>query len=71
MVPHIVRWFVGPDQRWIIGLSAVAAPALVLGADVLGRVIARPGEIEVGILTAVIGAPVLIALVRRRRVSGL
>ncbi|MEV1292137.1 iron chelate uptake ABC transporter family permease subunit [Pseudonocardia sp. NPDC049635] len=71
MVPHVVRWFVGPDQRWIIAYSALAAPALVLVADVLGRVIARPGEIEVGILTAVIGAPVLIALVRRRGASGL
>lgn len=71
MVPHIVRWFVGPDQRWIIAYSALAAPVLVLFADVLGRVIARPGEIEVGILTAVIGAPVLIALVRRRKASGL
>lgn len=71
MVPHIVRWFVGPDQRWIIVYSALAAPVLVLAADVLGRVIARPGEIEVGILTAVIGAPVLIALVRRRKASGL
>lgn len=71
MVPHIVRWFVGPDQRWIIVYSALAAPALVLAADVVGRVIARPGEIEVGILTALIGAPVLISLVRRRRASGL
>lgn len=71
MVPHIVRWFVGPDQRWVIAYSALAAPVLVLSADVLGRVIARPGEIEVGILTAVIGAPVLIMLVRRRRASGL
>lgn len=71
MVPHIVRWFVGPDQRWIIIYSALAAPVLVLAADVLGRIIARPGEIEVGILTAVIGAPVLIALVRRRKASGL
>ena len=44
---------------------------MVLLADTLGRVIARPGEIEVGILTAVIGAPVLIALVRRKNVSGL
>jgi iron complex transport system permease protein len=43
----------------------------VLAADVIGRVIARPGEIEVGILTAVVGAPVLIALVRRRKASGL
>lgn len=71
MIPHVVRWFVGPDQRWIIAYSALASPVMVLGADVLGRVIARPGEIQVGILTAVVGAPVLIALVRQRRVSGL
>lgn len=71
MIPHVVRWFTGPDQRWIILYSALAAPVLVLAADILGRVIARPGEIEVGIVTAVIGAPVLIALVRRRKASGL
>ncbi|MEU5401428.1 iron chelate uptake ABC transporter family permease subunit [Streptomyces sp. NPDC005963] len=71
MVPHIVRWFVGPDQRWIIVYSALVGPVLILASDVLGRVIARPGEIEVGILTAVIGAPALIALVRRRKASGL
>lgn len=71
MVPHIVRWFTGPDQRWIIIYSALAAPVMVVAADVIGRVIARPGEIEVGIVTAVIGAPVLIALVRRKKASGL
>ncbi|NJQ06853.1 FecCD family ABC transporter permease [Streptomyces lonarensis] len=71
MVPHVVRWIVGPDQRWILAGSALAAPVLVLTADALGRVLGRPGEIEVGILTAVIGAPVLIALVRRRKASGL
>lgn len=71
MVPHIVRWFTGPDQRWIIAYSALAAPVLVLLADVVGRILGRPGEIEVGIVTAVIGAPVLIALVRRRNASGL
>lgn len=71
MVPHVVRWFTGPDQRWIIGYSALAAAALVLLADVVGRVAGRPSEIEAGIVTAVIGAPVLIALVRRRNVSGL
>lgn len=71
MVPHVVRWFTGPDQRWIIAYSALAAPVLVLAADVIGRVIARPSEIQVGIVTAVIGAPVLIALVRRRTASGL
>ena len=71
MVPHVVRWIVGPDQRWIIAYSALTAPVIVLAADVLGRVLGRPGEIEVGIMTAVIGAPVLIARVRRRRASGL
>ena len=71
MVPHIVRWFTGPDQRWIIAYTALAAPSLVLTADVLGRIIVRPGEIEAGVLTALIGAPVLIALARRREVSGL
>ena len=71
MVPHIVRWIVGPDQRWIMAYTIGTAPVLVLGSDVAGRVLGRPGEVEVGIMTAVIGAPVLIALVRRRRVSGL
>lgn len=71
MVPHVVRWLTGPDQRWIVCYSALASPVLVLAADVLGRLIARPGEIQVGILTAVVGAPVLIALVQRRKVSAL
>lgn len=71
MVPHVVRWIVGPDQRWIFFYCLIGGPVMVLLADTLGRVIARPGEIEVGILTAVIGAPVLIALVRRKNASGL
>ncbi|WP_315969036.1 FecCD family ABC transporter permease [Corynebacterium provencense] len=71
MVPHVVRWIVGPDQRWIFFYCLLGGPVMVLLADTLGRVIARPGEIEVGILTAVIGAPVLIALVRRKNASGL
>lgn len=65
MVPHLVRWGVGSSQRLILVGSLLAAPALVLAADVLGRVLAAPGEIEVGILTAVIGAPPLVALSRR------
>lgn len=71
MIPHIARWFVGPSQRWIILMSIALGPVLLLVADVLGRVVARPGEIPVGIVTAVVGAPVLIALVRRQRVSAL
>lgn len=71
MVPHVVRWFTGPDQRWILAYSIVAAPILVLIADVVGRIIVPSGELQAGIVTAVIGSPVLIALVRRKQVSGL
>lgn len=71
MVPHAVRWIVGPDQRWIIAHSVLAAPVLLLLADVVGRVVMPPGELPAGIVTALIGAPVLIVLVRRRRASEL
>ncbi|MFB1042372.1 FecCD family ABC transporter permease [Streptomyces chrestomyceticus] len=71
MVPHVVRAVTGPDLRWILPYSAVLSPVLLLGADVLGRVVARPGEIQVGIVTAVVGGPVFIYLVRRRRMAQL
>ncbi|QIB46610.1 FecCD family ABC transporter permease [Streptomyces aureoverticillatus] len=71
MVPHIVRSFTGPDMRWIFPYAAVLSPVLLLGADVLGRVVSRPAELQVGIVTAAIGAPVFILLVRRRRTAQL
>ncbi|MGO2608747.1 MAG: FecCD family ABC transporter permease, partial [Brachybacterium tyrofermentans] len=71
MVPHTVRWFVGPDQRWIMAYTLLVSPALLLVADVVGRVIMPSGELRVGLVTAVVGAPVLILLARRRTVSGL
>lgn len=71
MIPHIVRWFVGPDQRWILIYTVFAAPGLLLVADVVGRIVIRPGELQVGIVTAFVGAPVLIVLVRRKNASGL
>jgi iron complex transport system permease protein len=70
-VPHVARWFTGPDYRWILGFSALLGPTLLVGADVLGRVIAKPGEIEAGLVVAFLGAPVLIALVRRVKLAGL
>ncbi|WP_426005702.1 iron chelate uptake ABC transporter family permease subunit [Paenarthrobacter sp. NyZ202] len=70
MIPHVARWIVGPDQRWILASTVLLSPILVLVADVVGR-IAAPGELQVGVVTAFIGAPVLIALARRRKVSGL
>ncbi|MGO1183939.1 MAG: FecCD family ABC transporter permease [Micrococcaceae bacterium] len=71
MVPHVARWFVGPDQRWIFAYSIVLAPGLLLASDILGRIVMRPSEIPVGVVTAFVGAPVLIALVRRKKASGL
>jgi iron complex transport system permease protein len=71
MVPHAVRWFTGPDQRWIVAYTVVAAPILLVSADVVGRIVLAPQELQAGIVTAFIGAPVLIVLARRRRVSGL
>lgn len=71
MVPHVARWIVGPDQRWIFAYTLVLAPVLLLVSDVVGRIVMRPGEIQVAIVTAFVGAPVLILLARRRKVSGI
>lgn len=71
MVPHVVRSFTGPDLRWIMPYAAILSPVLLLGSDVLGRVVARPSEVQVGIVTAIIGGPVFIFLVRRRRTAQL
>ncbi|MER6536642.1 FecCD family ABC transporter permease [Streptomyces sp. 900105755] len=71
MVPHAVRSLTGPDLRWILPYAAVLSPVLLLGADVIGRVVARPSELQVGIVTAIIGGPVFILLVRRRRTAQL
>jgi iron complex transport system permease protein len=70
-VPHIARAITGPDQRWVLPYSIVLAPILLLVADIVGRVVARPGELQVAIVTAVLGAPVFIAIVRRRRIAQL
>lgn len=66
MVPHAVRRFTGPDWRWILAYACFVAPALLLAADIVGRVIIRPAELPAGIVTAFLGAPVLIWLIRRR-----
>ena len=70
-VPHVARAITGPGYRWILPYSMLMAPILLLGADVIGRVIAPPGEVQVGIVTAFLGAPFFIALVRRRKLATL
>ena len=69
IVPHVVRAFTGPDHRWLLPASALAGAVLLLLADVVGRVVARPGELQVGIVVALIGGPFFIALVRRRKLG--
>ena len=71
VIPHLCRLLVGTDLRWLLPFSAIAGAALLVAADVVGRVIARPSEIEVGIITAFIGAPFFIWIVRRQRVREL
>lgn len=71
VVPHAMRAWFGPDQRWLIPASALAGPAMLILSDTVGRVIARPGEVQVGIMTAAIGGPAFVVLVRRSRMAQL
>ncbi|MFG2018817.1 FecCD family ABC transporter permease [Actinomadura geliboluensis] len=71
IVPHACRLLVGVDHRWLLPASVLAGAALLTASDVVGRVVARPQDIEVGIVTAVIGAPVFIHIVRRQKVREL
>ena len=70
VAPHVARGLVGASHRWLLPTAAVLGALLLIVSDVVGRVVARPGEIQVGIVTALVGAPFLVALVRRRRLSG-
>lgn len=71
VVPHLCRLMVGVDHRWLLPFSAVAGACLLIGADVVGRVVARPAELDVGIVTAFVGAPFFIWIVRRQKVRDL
>lgn len=69
MMPHISRWLVGADHRRSLPVTLLATPSLLLFADIIGRLIV-PGEMRVSVVSAFIGAPVLIFLVRRQRAGG-
>ncbi|MGO1543369.1 MAG: FecCD family ABC transporter permease [Gulosibacter sp.] len=70
-VPFAARLMVGSDQRWVIAFSAILGPAWLLAADVIARVVVRPEEVQVGIIAALLGAPVFVAIVRRRKIAAL
>ncbi|MHC1551188.1 FecCD family ABC transporter permease [Phyllobacterium sp. K27] len=71
VVPHLCRLLVGVDHRWLLPFSTLTGACLLLVADIAGRIIARPAELDVGIVTALIGAPFFIWLVRHQRVREL
>ncbi len=66
--PHLVRALIGPDYRWVLPYSVLIGAMLLTGADIVGRVVARPGELQAGIVTALVGAPFLVYLARQRGV---
>lgn len=71
IVPHVARSLLGPDHRWLLPCSMLLGAAFLTAADTLGRLLVRPGELEVGIVTAFVGGPVFIAFVRRHRIAEL
>jgi iron complex transport system permease protein len=71
VVPHIVRMLVGPDHRVLLPASALAGAILLVVADTLARVIIAPTELPVGIITAIIGVPFFISLLRQRHHYGM
>ncbi len=71
MVPHLIRLLFGPDQRWLLPLSAMGGAILLTVSDTIGRLIGYPGEVEAGIVTAFVGAPVLIIVARRTKMKSL
>ncbi len=66
VVPHLARMLCGPDYRWILTYSLVLTPMVLLIADIIGRVVVAPSELQVGVVLGVLGAPAFVALVRYR-----
>lgn len=69
--PHLARLIAGADHRWVLPYSALLAAVLIVAADTLGRMVAPPGEVSVGIMVALLGGPFFVGLVRRRRIAQL
>ena len=67
VVPHVARYLGGVDYRWVLPYAALVGAVLVVAADVLGRLVVRPGELQAGIVVALVGGPAFVVLVRRLR----
>lgn len=70
VVPHVARMIAGPDYRWVMAWTLLLAPTLLLAADIVGRTVVHPQQLQVGIVTAFVGAPFFLFLIRYRKVVG-
>ncbi|MFE5737754.1 FecCD family ABC transporter permease [Streptomyces celluloflavus] len=68
-VPHLARAVVGSDHRWLLPMAALLGPVIVLVSDTIGRIVFPPSEVPAGVMTALIGVPFLVTLVRRKAVA--
>ncbi|MEV0442558.1 iron ABC transporter permease [Streptomyces spectabilis] len=68
-VPHIARALIGSDHRWVLPLAALLGPVMLLVSDTAGRIVFPPSEVPAGVMTALIGVPFLVTLVRRKAVA--
>jgi iron complex transport system permease protein len=71
LAAHAIRLILGPDLRFLIPMSGLSGAAILIGSDVIGRLIGSPGELEVGVVTAFVGAPLLIILAMKAKVRSL
>ena len=71
VVPHICRLLIGVDYRWLLPFATLGGACLLVAGDILGRIVARPAEVQVSIVTALLGAPFFIWIVRRQRIREL
>ena len=66
VVPHLVRLLAGPDHRVVLPASALLGATLVLVADILARMLVRPAELPLGVVMALLGAPIFLHMVVKR-----
>ncbi|MER2049875.1 MAG: iron chelate uptake ABC transporter family permease subunit, partial [Solibacillus sp.] len=71
LATHVIRLLIGPDLRYIIPMSALSGAIILTVSDVLGRLLGSPGELEVGIVTAFVGAPILILITMKAKMRAL
>lgn len=70
VVPHVARAITGPRHGWLLPYAALLGASLLVAADVVGRLVVRPAELQVGVVTALVGAPLVLILLKRSKMAG-